>query len=1579
MTLSFDDLAAHLSSPGPLDRLRDSLRTPPQREAIRRCAALREFDRALYEAVVIPAVGAGAPPFDEAIAWRELQVASTCTADASPDDRYRVRDRRRELETWPAEEQRPFRRAVAGLLRGATAQWQRDELLQQLLALGDAEAAKLFEEMGKEAGARFDLARSQALLGLALEHYSRADEPTRVAIDAYRALLRARRLWKDEYYKSLVYLSREHVDSFLEELLGATGPWIGNLYAGGGLGKTAAIRALISGTCVPRRIPVSHIDFSVTRFDSRPTFLLLKVIQQFEEQIPGTPFVSLFNTLSELESVSTGSMKWSDGEVAYNFNRFASTLREVRGVQPSLLIFDNMEDMLLAHADVLGIVQAMDAAHTEYPALRVLFSGRYSLFEKDRVPGIEELFRGVTLDRRIERFDDQESRDYLVDRRGIPESEELGRIITAAGGMPFKLSLFGDLLLDSPEISIDDLVATAEVDLTYLIVRIVRRLDVRLQWILRYGVVPRRLTKTFLRDVMAPFLPAKDAPFSALDEPLKRLPKPLQKDIFAVPEEQVAIDELWEKLTRYAAEHSWVSTGKGETGTLSVHEEVRRPMRRLLRQNQIFRNLHRAAAKHFDRTGEAPETVYHLFHLGDPAAPSYWRRALDEAIAGDRVDDVLGLAGAVLNDDFFEDGKPVTDNQGKAIVPAALLADALIAQAFAFLRKGRENGRTDRAWTDALTAGQQASLGGERVEDTIAIVNASVAVNNEEIARAADRLQTVGKRGLTVQLLRGMTYASLGSTTSSIEALESAKRMAFTPGVFRDEPLHLLAWPPGEIERSLVMTLVSQSVVAGRYDAALNVLREVIARRETPPPSRIEFALRLGELQIELLRPAEALATLAEINDKRRDALRAEAELLRYASLDALDVCEASAPELPDGTVDDWGQRARMLQLRGRIHAGMMEIAQARSYYERAHSAWREAAQRDPRDRHGPAQCLAAHALTELDELFNYDRAVTLVDQLDRAVDARDKAAVFAAAILRARVKGELDDLPEPVTARQRVEVAIVRRDVPAIRDALAAISPPDARLAALAPLRHCAEFPEPGDDAGVLKLLPKPDAIIGPWRSTDPHDRARAAIELVEAYRAFGRARRARRLLSWAYKRLEGPRRPLLDRARHAAEMRLGVRREPEIRAIVRWKRLLAAEHPDFLGVLLFEEAQVQEWDRDRHDLLQEAGRQSISQETQAWIGDRIRPHLVAAETPAREAKAPPTRDLVISVAAPHPGIVFINTQLPGLVAPLELRAAWGLERLGFEGYSRRAEIISYGAVKLFSGNPSDAAQMMREMILDPRVSRWAAGPLDVRLELPDSSWQAYPWELAFDSRWSPVGVRSVYRARRQPGRRFPSRQGMRVLVVRRTAQTEMLVQRSSFGSNRIDDAYRLITSDVHVLEDPIAEHLFDTLRRFRPHLIHISASPGESPSLGGAILELASRDLEVAAMAPQSFPVGLFVEGVGTLGGGSAGPVMIIDATTPLGETEIMRQLLLRNVFAAELFASGKFSAIIATGLFREPAMAPSVYSEVAEGVALGRGYGELAAEIRERTSPDDDPAAAAVAFFCDEANLNLPENRA
>jgi cellulose synthase operon protein C len=107
---------------------------------------------------------------------------------------------------------------------------------------------------------------------------------------------------------------------------------------------------------------------------------------------------------------------------------------------------------------------------------------------------------------------------------------------------------------------------------------------------------------------------------------------------------------------------------------------------------------------------------------------------------------------------------------------------------------------------------------------------------------------------------------------------------------------------------------------------------------------------------------------------------------------------------------------------------------------------------------------------------------------------------------------------------------------------------------------------------------------------------------------------------------------------------------------------------------------------------------------------------------------------------------------------------------------------------------------------------------------------------------------------------------------------------------------------------------------------------------------------------------------------------PIVVLDVPRPTGQREAVDQLLLRNYFAAELYALGGARAVVATGL-GDSRSTEIVQDVLVEGLARGDTIGDIVAQIRTQRPRDGFTRVgsslpfSAIALWTDDASMRLP----
>jgi hypothetical protein len=583
---TLQELFANKTTPEDLLALLAARLPPAARYAHALLAALDAFDAQLFEQLVAPLVERrfkDVPSFDLIVADHAQRL------DAR---RYRLDSHYAKgclLRIGKASDSPNLEEAKAFVRRVVTESVEAGpngdfERLRLLAAIEPRAALEVFEREFAAADANFDLPRCKILcdaialrplLDLGLDVAALLG-----ALSEREAYLASRSRFATEFYRSGRYYVRKgfHEDmvAFLEQ-----GPWALHLHAKGGMGKTAFLQWLIARHCVSwqARIPVARVDLDQIRSEQRrPERLAFLFAEQLDAQLPRVngsygPFTSLLASYK------------SETPPAF-LDAFLSVLSDLSIEQRLVLLFDTMEECGTDDLKIAPLFHRLKQLCVERPLFRVLTAGRYHLAHS--APRVNEQLDAAA-SYELKPFSPEESAAYLRERAGLAEPAIVWAIIERAKeGLPFKLSLLAEIVQEE-QLSVADIAKLESVDLEYLIARIVLRLPEQLRWALRYGVIPRVLTREVFERVIVPHVLRASESGAELDDPTLEMPKRYDGNVvFSRMAEQEA--GLWEELLSYESATSWVS--RGDKDSLLLHPDVRAPMQRMLWQQQVTAQIH---------------------------------------------------------------------------------------------------------------------------------------------------------------------------------------------------------------------------------------------------------------------------------------------------------------------------------------------------------------------------------------------------------------------------------------------------------------------------------------------------------------------------------------------------------------------------------------------------------------------------------------------------------------------------------------------------------------------------------------------------------------------------------------------------------------------------------------------------------------------------------------------------------------------------------------------------------------------------------------------------------------------------
>ncbi|WP_438029743.1 hypothetical protein [Sorangium sp. So ce233] len=1652
--------------------------------ALRRAALVRWFDEELWTATL------GKVPGREDLPFERLLKNDAVEAVPRKPGVYRVKTRARaeHLRSWfpsgpPAagaalpEELVAIERALVAyfMARGGA---MRDDVLYHAALVAPEEARAIFKALYDEADQTFDLARCWDLLRLLLEgqtlgvdgveHVPPKSELMALHADR-RIYLDVRSHFADEYYQTGRFLQRPALKEAFEALLTREDRWILQLFARGGMGKTMALRWLIARVCVPspRRTPCARIDFDhdlevASSPGGRPWGLAAKFAEQLHRQIAGTALSTLAREASEYQRTAERRSEADRAAFAVEItDRFTSALCEARLDRPVILILDTLEEALFYRQEQLS--KALDylaELHAACPVIRIVLASRYDLGEdaegdggpRERLPGFQSRFEAVTTTLPVEPFLPDEARRYFVEIRGIPQSEAVEAAIERAEGLPFKVALLADTLQQDPTLGAQEIRDYPSVDLVYLIERVVKRLhDPQLQWLLRYGAVPSRLTFPFLRDVMVSFLPDAMAGVATYDDPTQRLPERVRNEnVFPqgpevrlpdAPDERF-LRELWGSLARFAGGSSWI-TYDSKRDRLTFHSDVVNPMRRLLREHDVFRMLHEAALKHFEHLAELDhehrtewtiEAVYHAFQLRGEDAGSYFRSCIHRAKAEDDAKRRYELARRLVSSIYVDQTgqpQPLREDQKRVkIISRTTQAEAEYERAAACLDLARAAGDSASPyWSEAKSALDVAErIRKELVPDPqlrpspteIAVARAKILRNERSLRKALAALDGVAEAAADSRdrFLWESEYAAVLGDMGHAGAVGHAVKAAM-----RAKEGGALA--PWEILRVLE-DLARLQVVFDRHDSAVATCEEAIACARRDAPERVpgwrclevDILLHQGRVGrgLELLDREES-ATNPRFPTIEHAHLWARAFLLlgdparaRDAVRWALDQV-ASESDAPASRGLDARRvrevRALGYELEGMILAASLDVDGAIRSLSQARSEWYSWS--GPSGDENGARCLQRCVEISLHLADNAQDAEAMLREAEKLPLGDGSEAAVHFAIMYAELSRRRGDSnaaqerlsrataqlgstrPPHLLARLALEgltsaeVSFRQRWGDLLVDALGRMESARVRLEWLDALARCPTGALETARPDLLALLVLDDSEREPGML--PAELSRYLLRRAALVRVLGDGQGSLQMLEQARSLVNKAGSPVLLRDLLLAFDRLTLEAPAwplfarsffdEARPFA----LFAESHetPGFLaGALALEHAE--RLARIAHPAAAEVAAEADERLTNAPPAWRKRSRALRetlARDPAAHAEPSSPRPIAPRATAAE-GEIHVRLRvvdprqiLVEQVAPrkrswtLETREYHLLREAVASGFTRSSQVVSYGVAKVLSTEPRRIVDEMARILFDPlavemlQLAERTTEPLAFQLEIDGGPLAAIPWELGAlvfdleDTGSALAGKLRMYRRSVSTERELPTghRSGSRrpvVAILQPSASVEEQSHGNGYYGRSIAALYASFGLEVRMFENPSIRDVIKAAA-LEPAIVHVRAAFKEASSHSEAQLDFSgsgatrsnyqaeTRESEV--LLPSIF--------VNVLGGTKETPALILDTYRPGGQTEIFRQLLLRNAFATALHRLHGAMPIVATGLFPSDAQGLA-YHLLLGGLARSGTPGDSRAQV-------------------------------
>jgi len=1011
----------------PPDAILSSLRPLGEREALRRCAVVRTFDRKLFDEVLAPEESdADWLKFDDFVLAAEVEPVPRRPGI------YRLRPDARSInwKAWwsdsrppPPETELPETlHSLVSRLIDYYAKTDRPLDLLAQLALSDHEAAGvLFSHLYREADERFDLAFCQDLIDvLSVEERSPVIGPKLAELRKGRtAYLRARSLWSAEYLQTATFLEPAGTLDAYAQLLTGRGSRVLHLHAPGGRGKTMELRWLIARQLAPERrtanrpfgkgrVPCAKLDFDFldpVNATKNPWLVLLEAAAQLNQQFPEaafnefleqygwvTPLLRRRNTDTSRIMAASKRLASQQARLAATVpRRFAKRLAEAAGDNPVLMVFDTLEEVhLRPHGDLLALLNLLLSILDQCPMLCLVLSGRYDLREilgstAQALPPMSERLLGD--------FSPDDSNRYLAQLRGITRPSVRKAIVDKVGGDPFKLSLLADIAEQRPSISPAQ-IRRYDADLIYLILRIISRIEnPQVRWLLRYGVVPRTLTLEFVREVMQRYLREVMSGQLTFDSPKQdSLPQQLagsvpafQTDLMKSPQGALDLEALFTQLSQYAGLTSWVFLVPGEPETLRFHPNVVVPMRRLIRPRKVFRRLHQDAIRHFEQKATTDrsqwhrwtsEAIYHRFQLEGAQAARYWREALDAVELGD-PEQREALAAELLGPDYIDGrGNPWPWDGNSPIVTRETLLEAQFERASALTQMARVGkvSANDQLWSQAeqnLAAVEigHRNLGRQVVPEwRLAYVRAALALKDGNVTGAESLLQDA------------LPLADHEQDIVRLQLLLADVQLArwdrAAANTYRTALRSARRLPSGH--RSEPFIRMRTAAAYAEFDRLREAHKECLAALGSdalPDDQWAELMLTDAEIMLRSGHQSQAGAAAQQVHDRTGDwrarAVLVEAALASRQAGDALKLAGIANAAAPGETASTMGitssiETASECELTGLAAGAVMQFGRALAALDVAQSMWYGEG-----DLEGAARCYAHSATLQMREVGN--------------------------------------------------------------------------------------------------------------------------------------------------------------------------------------------------------------------------------------------------------------------------------------------------------------------------------------------------------------------------------------------------------------------------------------------------------------------------------------------------------------------------------------------------------------------------------------------------------------------------------
>ncbi|HYU73902.1 MAG TPA: tetratricopeptide repeat protein [Ktedonobacteraceae bacterium] len=703
--------------------------------------------------------------------------------------------------------------------------------------------------------------------------------------------LTARAFWTDEWLRTIHYQQRDDLTHRLEAFFNNTGPdapWLLNLYAQGGYGKTATIQWLLARYLLPQGFVCARFDYDNLSPGER-----IEVFQQPDKILKWLSENLNAQRLHKIEAFQRQSELRSDP-----VGHFTLVLREMYGDKQVILFIDTLEvllennnlpepdNALIELLNVLSLIHNGDllfgGTTPGHANLRVVLSGRQRLHARYATalhqafpatatgqankatlfPLIELEVRGFTL---------AEARKYLSQKRKLPD-QSTEQIITALQKaassrpteitapsltneievVPLKLAQYADLLKEDPTIDSASLFEANDIDMAYLVNRILKRVQKpAIHWLLRYAVIFRRLDASAAQ-VLMPFLEQALAGHKELDDPDFDPPMvsaALEKSRQQTYQPVEAINQLFNQLIRY----SWVDH---QGNYIKIHPEVSKPQLRVVAQQKIFKVLQQAAFEHYadlvercedpqQKADYLREAIFHVLQMDDKGI-HLWREQLTRYRYGPGL-----MLWTLVDETFLQVGSPW---------PGTLLSDTDRSHAYLDLANLLLTDKEQPFLEDPLAVAEDvaqkafniASKGGKANSFLNYLVRARIALARHKLPEALETaIQCVSaantlEQSVEALVLRGSAEAANSRWEKALDTLLRAYTLIKT--VAKQE------WFPAVLDavyQLVQFELIDHLLNSPKWQEAIPLLAE--ARRQHPQdPVVLKKAARMAFKQARL-------------------------------------------------------------------------------------------------------------------------------------------------------------------------------------------------------------------------------------------------------------------------------------------------------------------------------------------------------------------------------------------------------------------------------------------------------------------------------------------------------------------------------------------------------------------------------------------------------------------------------------------------------------------------------------------------------------------------------------------------------